>query len=304
MLRRFPFAAWITLSAALVAAGASIRFDGTYRVSDQLVLGMLFFVAAFMLTVALICWLPLLRRLPDARSTGRIVILFVLAPALSMGLLASMAFESKEAAAARHRAHLLRVAQIIVEDYNQRGRMPVLLDDALERSRTPLPHRGDANGRSITYQKLDSDNSLICAPSCRVHIEIEATQIRYLTWPEGHPDPCGNRSDSSYWSGSDPDRTGPTNLTRPPVTNPGPQQSEDHVETIREAAIRNDGRPPDRFFGHVEHLNASRLLQGVNCGRVVRFTCDFLHIFHVRDRPVRVDNEQSSRQQRYRHAGH
>lgn len=202
MLRRFPFAAWVTLSAALVAAGATIRFDGTYRVSDQLVLGMLFFVAAFMLTVALICWLPLLRRLPDARSTGRIVILFVLAPALSMGLLASMAFESEEAAASRHRAHLMRFARIIVEDYNRRGRMPVLLDDALQRSEQPPPQHGDANGRSITYKKLDLDTALICAPSCRVHIQINANTIRYQTWPKGQSDPCGNRSDASYWSGA------------------------------------------------------------------------------------------------------
>lgn len=204
MLRRFPLAAWITLSVALVAAGASIRFDGTYLVSDQLVLGMLFFVSAFMLTVALICWLPLLRRLPDTRSTGRIVILFVLAPALSMGLLASMALESEEAAAARQRTHLMRVAQLIVDDYNQRGRMPVLFDDALQRSDDPLPHRGDANGRSLVYRKLDADSALLCAPNCRVHIEIEGTTIQYQIWPKGHPDPCGMHSDSSYWTNAEP----------------------------------------------------------------------------------------------------
>jgi hypothetical protein len=221
MSRHFPFAAWVTLSAALAAAGASIRFDGTYLVSDQLVLGILFFVSAFMLTIALICWLPLLRRLPDARSTGPTVILFVLAPALSMGLLASMALETEEAAAARQRTHLMRVARIIIDDYETRGRMPVFFDDALQRSGETLPHRGDANGRALTYRKLDADSALLCAPDGRVHIEINQTQTRYLTWPRGHPDPCGNHSDASYWTGPEPARDSTDEPTPASSRDPG-----------------------------------------------------------------------------------
>ncbi|MEW4567203.1 hypothetical protein AB1L88_04985 [Tautonia sp. JC769] len=228
MSRRFPLAAWVTLSAALAAAGASIRFDGSYRVSDQLVLGMLFFVSAFMLTVALICWLPLLRRLPDARSTGRAVALFVLAPALSMGVLASMAFESEAAAAARQRSHLMLVARIIIDDYEARGRMPVFFDDALQRSGATLPHRGDADGRALVYRKLDPDSALLCAPNSRVHLEIHRTQTRFLTWPKGHPDPCGNRSDASYFSDPDSvpgaaDDPSPPTAEAPGAGTPGPR---------------------------------------------------------------------------------
>lgn len=204
MLQRFPIAAWITLSVTLVAAGVFVRFNGTYLVSDQLILGMLFFVAAFMLTVALICWLPLLRRLPDDRAAGRTVLVFVFAPATTVALLVSMAFESPSASAARQRAHLMKVARIVADDYAARGRMPAFFDDALDRSRETLANRGDANGRALVYRRIDADSAMLCAPECRIHIVIRGEEIRYLPWPKGKSDPCGNGSDASYWAGDDP----------------------------------------------------------------------------------------------------
>ncbi|RUL88333.1 hypothetical protein [Tautonia sociabilis] len=209
MLYHVPLAAWIATSLTLLALGAWVRYDGSFHVQDQLILGLLFFIAAIMMTVALICWLPLLRRLPDDRTPGRIVSALLLVPAVTMLLLVAMSFESEAAAAARQRAHLLRVARIVAEDFDRRDRMPVLFDDALSRSSDRLPHRGDADGRALFYRRLDRRTALICAPECRVHVIVRGAEIAYLPWPEGAADPCRSGSPSSYWSDPSPNGNAP-----------------------------------------------------------------------------------------------
>jgi hypothetical protein len=204
MLHHLPLTAWISLSAGLIVAGAWLRYDGSYLVVDQFMLGLMFFVSGLMLTVALICWLPLLRRLPDGRSAGRIVSAVLLAPAITMTLLIVMAFEPPASAEARHREHLLRVARILADDFDRRGRMPVILEEALDRSEDSPSHRGDADGRPLDYRRIDERNALLCAPECRVHVLICGKEVAYQPWPPGSSDPCqGLPATSSYWAGSD-----------------------------------------------------------------------------------------------------
>lgn len=205
MRHHLPLTAWISLSVGLVVSGAWLRYDGSYLVVDQFMLGLMFFVAGLMMTVALVCWLPLLRRLPDGKSAGRIVSAVLLAPAATMTLLILMAFETPASAAARHRNHLLRVARIIAEDYGRRGRMPAFFEDAHARSHDHLPHRGDADGRALAYRRIDDRNALLCAPECRVHVVICGEEIAYRPWPSGAEDPCqALPSSSPYWTGREP----------------------------------------------------------------------------------------------------
>ena len=104
MHRNLLLAAWIAASLALVAAGACVRFVGPYAAVDQFLHAILFFFAALMTTVALVCSLPLLRRLPAEVRAGRFVAACLLAPVGAMAALLGLAIESDHAAEARHRA--------------------------------------------------------------------------------------------------------------------------------------------------------------------------------------------------------
>ena len=209
MFRHALPAVWLGICLALVAVGALVRFDGPEMRVDPLLHGLLFFFAGLMLTTALICWLPLLRHLPVDWPAGRIVLAFVLGPAVALVLLVALALEGDAATEARHRAYLLRIADGIADDYRRRGRMPALLEDAVSRDDRGLIQRFDADGGLLSYRRLDRRHALLCAPNRRVHVVIGGSEVDYLPWPPGAPDPCWNRPGRRpYWAGEHASRGG------------------------------------------------------------------------------------------------
>ena len=190
MLRNALLAAWILASIGLVAAGACVRFVGPYWPTDQFLHALLFFVAGVMTTVALVCSLPLLRRLPVEIRAGRFVAIGLLAPAAAMVMLLALAVESDDATEARHRGHLLRQARLVADAYGRSGRMPDRLGAASAGVTSVAADLGDADRGPVVYRRLDDRNALLCAPNRRLHVVIRGDRLAVDPWPEGAADPC------------------------------------------------------------------------------------------------------------------
>ncbi len=92
--------------------------------------------------------------------------------AITALLLMACSFETEQANVCKNNAYLARLAGIVIEYELVNGQIPESFDVALRASGQRLPNRGDADGRSIVYERT-GDRSFAIRSASRENILAE-----------------------------------------------------------------------------------------------------------------------------------
>lgn len=181
---------WFGMCVAIFLAALWLRFMQPYHATNQLVVFLLLIFDCILATMALICALPLILWTAPRPGAAKLAAAAVLVPVVSAFTLQILAMESPAENQAKNIEYLKQQAAILSRYAREHGRMPPSFERALESSGTTLLQRGDADGRDVSYRRLNDRQFLICGSQARLHLLVEADRTRVETWSTDESDPC------------------------------------------------------------------------------------------------------------------